>query len=454
MTQRPMVPFLTVLLTVVNSVLPVGADEFPVAFRAGFAQVDITPTAPVPLWGYGKEHRPENVSTGVHDPLFAKVLVLEAGESRLALVGLDLGRAPFEPTVRRIQTLVQQRANVDHVLLVASHTHHGPALELVPVAGKSDPALENAFAYYAELETKLVDVIGAAAENLEEAQIGWVSGKTQVNRNRHTDEAPIPRDEELFVMRVDSLSGAPIALLVNMAAHPTNHPHGNNQFSADFPGVMMAAVEKETGAPCLFLQGAAGDMQCDVDDSQWGKVDQMVGPGEALAAEVLALHADLRTAAPSHPDVRGMENTFTFPLRLDLTDQGTSEAMRAGFGDALYASYRGKYAEGVMHPKLTTVLLNGELAFVGGSGEFFSDLSVQLKNQVNEAKAVFLGYCNGHDMYFPTERAIAQGGYGADPSSAWVTPGGPEKMIARAVYNITDLQRTFTRDRLPVPNRD
>ena len=144
-----------------------------------------------------------------------------------------------------------------------------------------------------------------------------------------------------------------------------------------------------------------------------------------------------------------MENTFSFPLRLDLTDQGTSEAMRAGFGDALYESYRGKYAEGVMHPKLTTVLLNGELAFVGGSGEFFSELSVQLKYQANEAKAVFLGYCNGHDMYFPTERAIAQGGYGADPASAWVTPGGPEKMIARAVYNIADLKRTFARDRLP-----
>ncbi len=449
MTQRRIATFLALLLVMMGSVFSVGAAEFPTVFRAGFAQVEITPTVPVPLWGYGKAHRPENISTGIHDPLFAKVLVLEADESRVALVGLDLGRPPFEPTVRRIQTRVRQRANIDHVLLVASHTHHGPALELVPVGEESDPALDNAFAYYKELEGKLVDVIGAAAENLAEAQIGWVSGKTQVNRNRHTKEAPIPRDDELFVLRVDGLSGEPIATLVNMAAHPTNHPHGNNQFSADFPGVMMAAVEKETGAPCLFLQGAAGDMQCDVDDSQWGKVDQMVAPGEALAAEVLALHANLRTAVPKIPDVRGMENTFSFPLRLDLTDPATSEGMRAGFGDALYESYRGKYGAGVMHPKLTTVLLNGELAFVGASGEFFSDLSVQLKTRTTEAKAVFLGYCNGHDMYFPTERAIAQGGYGAEPSSAWVTPGGPEQMMARAVYNIAELHRTFARDRLP-----
>jgi len=454
MTQRPLVPVVALLLLMTINALSAWAEDASIVFRAGFAQVDITPTAPVPLWGYGKEHRPENVSTGIHDPLFAKVLVLEADESRAALVGLDLGRAPFEPTVRRIQTVVRQRAKVDHVLFVASHTHHGPALELVPVADKSDPVLENAFAYYAELESKLVKAIVAAADNVEEARIGWVSGKTQSTAIATTSEEPVPRDDELFVMRVDTVSGKPLASVVNMAAHPTNHPHSNNQFSADFPGVMMAAVEEETGAPCIFLQGAAGDMQCDVDDSQWGKVDQMVAPGEALAAEVLALLGDLHTAAPAHPDVRGVETTFSFPLRLDLTDPATAGGMRAGFGESLYESYRGKYEAGVMHPKLTTVLLHGELAFVGASGEFFSDLSVQLKANVGDTKALFLGYCNGHDMYFPTERAIAQGGYGADPGSAWVTPGGPEKMMERAAYSIAALKRTFARDRLPRPAQE
>lgn len=454
MTQRTFVPAAVLLLLISLPARFARANEFPVEFRAGFAQVDITPTAPVPLWGYGKEHRPENVSTGVHDPLFAKALVFEADESRVAFVGLDLGRAPFEPMVRRIQTRVRQRAGIDHVLFVASHTHHGPALELVPVAGAPEPALDNAFAYYADLERKLTGVIEGAAANLETAHLGWERGKTQINRNSHTEEEPIPLDDELFVMRVDGLSGKPIALLVNMAAHPTNHPHGNNQFSADFPGVMMTAVEAETGVPCLFLQGAAGDVQCDVDDSQWGKVDQMEAPGIALAAEVLALHRKVQTAAPLHPDVRGMENTFSFPLRLDLTDEATSDAMRAGFGDALYESYRGKYAEGVMHPKLTTVLLNGELAFVGGSGEFFCDHGLQLKAGVKEVKTLFLGYCNGHDMYFPTERAIAQGGYGADAGSAWVVPGAPEKMMARAGYTIAELHRTFARDRLPSPKQE
>ena len=32
------------------------------------------------------------------------------------------------------------------------------------------------------------------------------------------------------------------------------------RFSADYPGALAALLEKETGAPCLFLQGAAGDL--------------------------------------------------------------------------------------------------------------------------------------------------------------------------------------------------
>lgn len=414
-------------------------EDEPVIFKAGFASVDITPEASVPMWGYGKEHRPENNSTGVLDLLYAKALVFEAGETRAALVSLDLGRAPFEPMVRRIEQTVLRQAGVQHVFLVGSHTHHGPALELVPVEGNTDPALQNAFAYYEQLEQKLIGVIVDAAGKLAPAKIGWASAESQVNRNRHTQEAPVPRDPELFTLRADDLEGKPIAILVNFAAHPTNHPHGDNKFSADYPGVMMKAIQDATGAPCMFLQGAAGDMQCDVDDSQWGKVEQMVEPGQQLAREVLALNATLTTGAPARPDLRGERASFSFNLRLDLNDPAVTQGMRAEYGESLHQSYKTKYADGLMHPKLTTLLINGELAIAGGSGEFFCDHSVQLKKRVDGVKTIFMGYCNGHDMYFPTLRAIEQGGYGADPASAWVTPGGPEKMIDRAVFSIRNL---------------
>jgi hypothetical protein len=56
------------------------------SLKAGVAKVDITPPVGVPLWGYELRD-----STGTLDPLYARVLVLEAGEKRLALVATVSG---------------------------------------------------------------------------------------------------------------------------------------------------------------------------------------------------------------------------------------------------------------------------------------------------------------------------------------------------------------------------
>ena len=97
-------------------------------FKVGFAQKDITPQVSTPMWGYGA--RKDMLSQGTLDPLMAKAFVIEAGADRVALVGLDLGRAPTTAMMDRIRTLICERAKIGHVLLVASHMHHGPVLEL------------------------------------------------------------------------------------------------------------------------------------------------------------------------------------------------------------------------------------------------------------------------------------------------------------------------------------
>lgn len=59
------------------------------SLKAGVAKVDITPQPGLRLWGFESRKSP---ATGTRDPLYARVLVLEAGDARLALVALDLGR--------------------------------------------------------------------------------------------------------------------------------------------------------------------------------------------------------------------------------------------------------------------------------------------------------------------------------------------------------------------------
>ena len=69
-------------------------------------------------------------SQGVLDRLQARALVLALGKQRIALVSLDLGRAPTRQSMAAIRARVRTDAGIEHLFVVASHTHHGPVLEL------------------------------------------------------------------------------------------------------------------------------------------------------------------------------------------------------------------------------------------------------------------------------------------------------------------------------------
>jgi hypothetical protein len=64
------------------------ASAADVTLEAGVAKIDITPGLNGPMWGYA--NRKCGPATGTHDPLFAKALVLRTGDSRIAIVTLDL----------------------------------------------------------------------------------------------------------------------------------------------------------------------------------------------------------------------------------------------------------------------------------------------------------------------------------------------------------------------------
>src|SRR5690348_14015001 len=103
-------------------------------FRAGVARRDITPQEPVPMWGYGDRH--DALSTGINDPLHADALVLDVAGKKLAIVSLDLGRAPNERSLQKIRARIKAEAGIEQSFISGSHTHHGPVLELTDAPGK------------------------------------------------------------------------------------------------------------------------------------------------------------------------------------------------------------------------------------------------------------------------------------------------------------------------------
>src|SRR5437667_7489305 len=105
-------PILALLLF---SMCPAAAQEY----RAGAARIDITPPAGHAMGGYSDR---KQCASGTHDPLYATVLVLEAGKESLALVSCDL--RSFVST--RVGDLARQKYGIGSTIISVSHTHSGP----------------------------------------------------------------------------------------------------------------------------------------------------------------------------------------------------------------------------------------------------------------------------------------------------------------------------------------
>src|SRR3954451_3682741 len=121
----------------------VAADDS--AFRCGAGQRDITPPAGLPMWGYGARH--DMLSEGTLDPLMAKAVVVAAGDDKVALVGIDLGRGPTDAMMKVIRREIAEKAGIRHVLITGSHTHHGPVIELTDEPGLGRGKFDVAVAY-------------------------------------------------------------------------------------------------------------------------------------------------------------------------------------------------------------------------------------------------------------------------------------------------------------------
>jgi hypothetical protein len=119
----------------------------------------------------------------------------------------------------------------------------------------------------------------------------------------------------------------------------------------------------------------------------------------------------------------------------------------AAYGQAFFPELIRNFAEDYkdgMHPELTTVVINRDIALVGGAGEFFSNHAVRLRDRSYVKQTLFFGYCNGYMNYFPTIEAVSEGGYGADAPVSPAQIGAGEEMMNRALINIYTLLGKIT----------
>jgi len=401
------------------------------------ARATITPPLGSPLIGFADR----GDTTGCHDDLTATALVLESGQLRVAIVACDLlyirGAAELK---RAISTATGIPAEC--VLLTASHTHYGPALDgeqasaAALVAADKRPLIA---AYRQNLAFTLAGVVGAACRRLADAAIGWAEGTSYIGINRREklpDGSIIlgnnpagPCDRRVLVTRIDRADGHPLAVLLNTACHGVSLGSECTEISADFPGVARELIERETGATCLFLQGAAGDINPALMGWDWTYARRL---GLSLGAEGARL---FWTAQPDRsrglgfagvtellpalmPGSLAEAKALVAELQAELSEPESDQSLGRTWTQwrltrALQAA-EALTGSGALPPvpaELAAVRLSEDLALISSPGEVFTELGQAIVGQSPFAGTIFSGYTNEAIGYVPTPAAYAEGGY-------------------------------------------
>lgn len=395
-----------------------GAEDLPL--KAGLAKVDLTPSVSMPMYGYA--NRRCGPSNGIHDNLYAKVLVLTSGESKLAIITMDLGSIVSENLVRDVKS----KLDIPVVLLAASHTHSAPAF--LP-ASPANPG------YQADMEQKVFDGIKQAGSNMFPAKLAIARGSLQMGYNRlllredgraralfdNLERIPYgPVDSEYTLLAVQNAAGENKALLVHYATHAVVLGPTNCKFSADWPGVMQSTIESSmAGVQAMFVQGGAGDinpifMARSGNETQDFTVVQKMG--ETIAGAVVRTAKDLKPTLPNRHPIQFKSASMTFRDRWEK-----DKTLEVGF---------------------TTVLLNREIAIAATPGELMHKLQTHWKRNADVPIPLFYSYTYSNTGvwpgYIPDLKTAAYGGYGGDASTR-IEIGAGETIMQRHLIHLYDL---------------
>jgi neutral ceramidase len=387
--------------------------------RAGTAKISITP---------------DEIKMPVHDPCYARSLVLDVGGERIAIVAVDLGTYSNE----RLVAACKERFGISHLVLSSSHTHSAPG------RGYGDFFEERITRV---LEAAVKDMVPAriSAGHRNFPQLGFNrlvvredghARESWFGDDHYTSENPEripfgPVDPEVGVIKVEDMEGRPRAIVMNYACH-SDVVCQNYAISADYPGAATRKVEEAfgDGLNCLFVQGAGGNIESLIissrrtgpDDPFQTDYSSIERVGGLLAYETVKLARSLSPPARKETTIRYMNDSLKFTGRFDK--------------DAAFDVH------------FSTILINDDIVIATFPGEPFIQLQLDWKKKVELAHPFLFGYTwhrGTWPNYVPDIKSAAQGGYGADQSTPkMIEVGSGEAVINKHLenmYRLTGLMR-------------
>lgn len=468
---------------------------------AGVSRVVITPPVGIRMWGYTVQ---EACSQDVERDLTGTVLALSDGERSAVLIAVDLLFIPMSYS-DRIRERIGRELGIatESVLINGSHTHLGPMFP--GWQEEEEPQRQLQHRYAAALEDLLVGAAHIAWKNRKPARLGTGRGSAPlgVNRREKLPDGSViigqnpdgAIDRTVDVLRVDDLEGKPIAVVMSAACHTVVLGPKTLSLSPDFIGPVREVIEPAIGAPSLFLQGAAGNINpaCGIGSGGPEQFEDLDRLGSLLGGETLKVWGQICTHRKKGPRriVRSVaaisvwdyeptpaETVQQFAvtrkrLKLPLAplpDRTAVDAEVARYLQALRDVEAANASPGPRHVarrmlawaeqrqklvaagerqvtkeiELWAFRLN-DFGIVSISAEPLAELGLEIKRRSPLPHTMVLGYSNGCIGYIPPPEAFAEGGMEVVESHynyllpAQLTPKWAPEVIEQCVELLTSL---------------
>lgn len=428
-------------------------------FCVGAAKNEITPALGCLLYGYPVERHAERVL----DKLSIGAIAIRQNAKALLLISAEICCVSKE-TCDGLRKTVADAVGVgaESVFFFTTHTHSGPITRTSAGWGDADEA------YITDILTPgAVQVAREAMANLSPAEmaIGSVESLVGINRREMTPQGNVilgqnpdgPYDPTMTVLRFQSLTGQPIGSIVHFAVHPTS-AGVNLSITRDWPGYMVDRIEEISGAMCIYINGAEGDIgprlsngRTTGDDSYVEEIGRIAEVDVQKAFESateffvpeLHIHTDKVVLPFSKPP---------YPEEVDKRLEALGDPRKLIEVDvtkyAQLSRIKRMYETGEVFPEGVTldqtVVALGEYAMIPAPFEAFCEVAIAISEGSPYKKTLFLGLTNGGYGYLPTSEQIPYGGYEVDSFHAAGVTGFPDDTDKRFIdANIALLKQLF-----------
>lgn len=410
--------------------------------KCGTVELQITPPLGLSIPGYFEDRR----SVGIKDELYVKALVLDDGNTVVAIIVID-AVAIHQQDVIAIRERVRSQTGIlwENIMVSATHIHTGP-----PVASTFKCIRDEE--YVSILIKKSADAAVIAFKKMKPVKIGFNVGREEsISFNRRffmkdgsvrtnpgvnnplIDKPTGPIDPDVCVMRIDDEQGKPQAFVTNFACHPD--VVGGNEYSGDYPGELSNTLKKVYGQDIvsLFITGTCGNINhIDVTNKTFIGQDYYIKMGRVLAGEVIKTIEKIETS--DNIKIKASLTCFKASTRElseemikkaeDLMKLENADPIEKIFAEEIFVYL--KKREKTLDVEVQAIKV-GDLAIVGLPGEIFVEWGLKLKKSSPFKFNMLNTLANARCGYLPTLEAFSQGGY--EPKTTRINQLVPEAVI-------------------------